>query len=421
METKTDVIIIGAGIAGLTAAKILKAAGMSIKVIEATDSVGGRVRTDEVNGFKLDRGFQVFLTAYPEARELLDYQRLDLRSFGSGANILRTDGIKTIGDPLREPHLLFKTLFSPIGSLKDKLLMLGLKLRLLKTSVSAIFKKEETSTNDLLETIGFSKEMVQAFIRPFFAGIFLENKLLTSSRMFEFVFKMFGEGVAAVPANGMQMIPDQLAETIAKEELLFNQKVTSIDEGVEGVVYTACGKIYHANQVIIATDQYGIPTTGNVQGLPPRSALTIYFSAAKQKVKRKLIALNPMEHQLVNNIAFMDSISVHYAPIGKSLIAVSVIEHKDFSDEQLIPKVLKELLYWYPDALSWQHLKTYRIPYALPNQQSVKNEIDKDALSIGANCFICGDHLLNGSINGAMKSGRLAAEAVIAHQKLVNL
>ena len=415
MENRSEVIIVGAGIAGLTAAKILKVAGKKVKIIEASDSIGGRVRTDEVDGFKLDRGFQVLLTAYPEAKELLDYERLQLSNFRPGASVLRKNGITEIGDPFREPSMLFKTLVSPIGSLKDKLLMLKLKIKLLSTSIPSIFSEKESSTMAYLKDFGFSESMIQQFLRPFFAGIFLESKLDTSSRMFEFVFKMFGEGYASLPKGGMQMIPNQLAETLDKEDFLFNQRVHKI---LDSAVYTENGDCYHADYIVIATEGIGMPSPLAFKELPAKSALTVYFSAPKQSVERKLIALNSSDQQLCNNVAFIDSIVAGYAPAGYSLIAVSVIDDQDIDSPDLEKKLLEELVSWYSDAMSWKHLKTYRIPYALPNNKTVTNKVGTDNFNANSNCFICGDHLLYGAIDGAMKSGRLAAEAVLKSKKI---
>lgn len=411
MENARDVIIIGAGIAGLTAAKILKAAGKTVLVIEAGDAVGGRVRTDNIDGFLLDRGFQVLLTAYPETKRLLDYKRLNLKTFSPGATILNKTHIHNIGDPFREPSMLLKTLFSPVGNFKDKTKLLALKLRLSATTIDEIFAKEETTTANYLKKVGFSQKFIGQFFRPFFAGIYLEDNLTTSSRMFEFLFKMFGQGYAAVPAKGMGMISQQLAECLTEKDLVLNEKVTKIEGGnVSGT----SGKVYTAKHIIVATN--AVKATNLVHKTVKaehKSALTLYFSANIKTFETKRIALNSVENTLINNIAFMDHVSENYAPKGKSLIAISlkaVVAHNTHDLEQ---KVLAEAVKWYPDAINWQHLKTYNIAYALPENIKVVNEISANDLKITENCLICGDHLLNGSINAAMKTGRLVAEAVL--------
>jgi predicted NAD/FAD-binding protein len=165
------------------------------------------VRTDEVDGFLLDRGFQVFLTAYPEAKQLLDYDALELCKFDPGALMLNRDGITNMGDPIRQPISLISTLLSSAGTFADKLRMLRLKFKLGRKTIENIFAEPEITTIEYLKREGFSHTILDQFFRPFMTGIFLEGQLSTSSRMFEFVFKMFSEGNAAIPAKGMGMIP----------------------------------------------------------------------------------------------------------------------------------------------------------------------------------------------------------------------
>lgn len=411
-SSKNDTLIIGAGLAGLTAARVLKTAGRMVRIIEASDGPGGRVRTDKVNGFLLDRGFQVFLTAYPESRRFLDYKALDLRSFSPGSIILNKTGIDEIGDPLREASSLIRTLKSPVGSLSDKLRLLSLRLKLAGNSIDQIFSKKETTTLEYLRNAGFSEKIISDFFAPFMSGIYLEQKLDTSARMFEFVFKMFSEAGTAVPAKGMGMISNQLASGLTSNELILNERVLNIDGNK---VQTASGNVYEASNILIATTADCIPVPFQRKQVEKKSVTCMYFSAEKAPYHKALIALNANPGRLVNNLAVMSNISSLYAPLGKSLISVSLTGNKKFTThDDLELKVKEELKFWFPDSVNWQHIKTYDIPYALPDNSHVLNDILPSSLRINYSTFICGDHLLNGSINAAMKSGRLAAESILS-------
>ncbi|MEM1063533.1 MAG: FAD-dependent oxidoreductase, partial [Planctomycetota bacterium] len=250
--SEPPVVVVGAGVAGLTCAKVLHEAGVPVVVLEASDGVGGRVRTDEVDGFKLDRGFQVLLTAYPQAREHLDYEALDLRPFepGSLIRVPDRDDFARLVDPWRRPKHTLATATAPVGSLLDKLRIALFRSDCGRRAIDRIFASPEAKSAETLgETAGFSPAMIDRFFRPFFGGIFLETKLATSDRMLRFVFKMFAEGYAALPAEGMGTIPRQLASRLPEGAVRLDSPVASL---AGDHVVTSAGERLDAAAVVVA-------------------------------------------------------------------------------------------------------------------------------------------------------------------------
>lgn len=417
----TDVLIIGGGIAGLTAAKNLQKRGLSVKIIEASDRIGGRVKTDIVNGFRLDRGFQVLLTAYPEAQKALNYSKLQLRTIDAGALLHTKKGVFEFADPFRNPSKTLSTLANPIGTWADKLRMLLVKTEINGKDLNEIFTQPETTTYQALrQNYKFKSSLIEQFLNPFLAGIFLEKDLQTSNRMFDFVFQMFSNGNGAVPALGMEEIPRQLASTLPKDAIITNEKVVSINKNK---ATTASGNEFEAKVILIATQNNSLDDelsqsyrANKNQTNSSRGTTNIYFSMDKSIVKRPILCLNSLENRLVNNFVVMSDISSDYAPIDKSLLSVSVVtddENKDFTEEELIEKARRELSFWYgTHAYEWDFLKSYSISYALPNQDSVKYTPSHEDLKIHDGLYRCGDYLLNGSLNAAMRSGRLVARLI---------
>lgn len=410
---KPTITIIGAGISGLTAAVYLHRSGFDVKIIESSEKAGGRLKTDIINGFRLDHGFQVLLTEYPETKFLLDYEKLNLKRFLPGATVLYDGGQFQIADPFRRPSAIFSTLFAPVGSLKDKINTFFLKNKLVKISVVDIFGQPEIETNLQLKKYGFSQKMIDRFYKPFFSGIFLENDLKTSSNMFDFVMKMFSEGDAAVPELGMEEIPKQLVSILPKNSILYNVKVSKIENDK---IICENGQVFEAQKIIIATE-----ATSFASDFIPKSkqnfqqVTNVYFESNVAPTKKAVVILNASKNKKwVNNLTVMSNVSSKYAPDGKKLISVSYNGIPDIDDETLAQNIKTELEIWYGNQVQdWKLLKVYRIKYALPNQNHVKNKLDDSDLQINKNLFICGDHLLNGSINAAMNSGRLVAELII--------
>lgn len=407
---KPTITIIGAGISGLTAAVYLQKKGFKIQILEASDRAGGRIKTDIIEGFRLDQGFQVLLTEYPETKALLNYEKLNLKRFLPGATVLYEEGQFEIADPFRRPSALFPTLFAPVGTLKDKINTFFLKNKLVKIAVPNIFKQTETDTIAQLKRYGFSNKMIDRFYKPFFSGIFLENDLKTSSNMFDFVMKMFSEGDAAIPALGMEEIPKQLLEMLPTNSIQYNVKVKAIENNT---IICENGQIFETDKIIIATEATGFASQYISKSKQKFHQVTnVYFEAKIAPTKKAVVTLNASANKnWVNNLTVMTNISKKYAPENKVLIAVSLNGIPTIDNETLAENMKTELQYWYGSQVDdWKMLKTYRINYALPNQEHVQNEALNTDLQLNENLFICGDHLMNGSINAAMKSGRLVAE-----------
>ena len=408
----TTVIIIGGGLSGLTAARQLHKDGIDFHLLEATDRIGGRVKTDVVDGFKLDHGFQVLLTQYPEAKRWLDYKKLDLKNFDPGALLLYPDGKRDlIGDPLRDFSSLLPTVFSSAGTITDKLNILKLKNRLANLSIEEIFQQKETTTKEVLsQDYGFSNKMIAQFFTPFFAGIFLEKELTTSRRMFDFVFKMFGEGDTAVPNLGMEEIPKLLAEPLPKASITTNARVSKISGQT---VHLVDGTTLSAPHIIVATEATSLINELSTIKTKHQSTAHLHFVAEESPIKKPIIALNTKPNRIANNICNISQVANGYAANDEHLISISVVGKPALSQKDLEKNIRQELKTWFGNATEkWKHLDTKIIQYALPNQSNVVHDIAKQSYQLRDGLYVCGDFQLNGSINAAMRSGRMVAEVV---------
>jgi phytoene dehydrogenase-like protein len=407
-----EVIIIGGGLAGLTAAHQLHAKGIDFLLLEARDRIGGRVKTDVVDGFRLDHGFQVLLTAYPETQQWLDYDSLDLRKFAPGALLMYPDGQKgRIGDPLRDISGLLPTLFSRVGSLGDKLRILRLRVRLAGMSIESIFQQPERSTLEVLrKDYGFSQTVIDRFFQPFFAGIFLEKELTTSRRMFDFVFKMFGRGSAAVPNSGMEAIPQQLAAGLPAGSIRTNTRVRQID-GQKVILEDGSG--FSAPHIVLATQASGLVREYAPVNSGYQSTTHLHFITDTPPFQQPLIALNTQRKRLANNICVINRVAPGYAPPGQYLISVSVVGNQQLSGAELVTGIRRELGQWFGKSTTeWEHLHTRKVSYALPEQREVRHRLDTTTLQLRKGLYLAGDHLLNGSINAAMRAGSQVGQVV---------
>jgi phytoene dehydrogenase-like protein len=409
-----SIIIVGGGIAGLACAHRLNARGVALKVLEATDRVGGRIKTDRKNGYLLDRGFQVLQTAYPEARRVLDYPRLHLRNFAPGAMVYIRGRFFTLADPFRKPGALLDTLTAPIGGTADRLRLLRLAYRVTRGPLDALFRQPESTAMQFLRAEGFSDAMIRHFFTPFFGGVCLDPQIRASSRVLQYVLRMFTRGEAALPAGGMQQIPLQLAADLPPACLRTGVRVRQVRS--DGVILDD-GTMMPAGAVVVATE--GPETArllGSVSARASVAETCLYFSCDQADWHPSLLMLNGEGRGPINNVVFPSRVSADYAPTGKSLACVVVLGNPAGGDAALIDRVRAQLVDWFgPQAGNWDHLHTYRISHALPDQSPPTHNPTCPAPRVRSGIFACGEH---GSLPGtqwAMVSGRLAADAVLAH------
>lgn len=406
------VLIIGAGLAGLSCALHLKNANIDFTILEGSDGIGGRVRSDNVDGFVLDRGFQVLLSAYPDAQAILDYDKLALKSFIPGAQVRYDKQFHTVADPWRRPGDCLKSLFNPIGTLKDKLLIAKLKDTVSSGSLRSLYERDETTTQAYLRQFGFSDKIIERFFRPFFGGVFFDNALSTSSKMFEFTFRMFAQGETCLPSGGMGAISKQLAEKVGKSRIQLNSRVKEIND--LSVTLTD-GTLIQSDFIVVATEG---PEAAKLLNMPAADAMRTvkcyYFSADKSPLKSPILVLNADSDGPINNLCVPSDINDTYAPQGKSLISASVIGNDKLICEDLQKHVLNQLESWFgPEVKDWKLLKAYNIKNGLPDNSPPALQNLEKPVRTRPGIYVCGDHRETASINGALASGRRAAEALI--------
>lgn len=415
-KEKIKIHIIGAGISGLIAAKVLEENGYSPTIIESSNGVGGRIKTFIKEGYQIDRGFQVLLTEYPQAKKHLDYKALKLQKLVSGACIFIKNKQLIIGNPIRNISLLIPTLFSEIGNIADKLKILKLYLYLRFKSIEKIFLSKELKTIDYLKKYGFSKKIINDFFKPFFAGIFLETELSTSSRMFEFVFKMFAQGEVAIPESGIQEIPNQIAKKLNKTNFIFNTQVDKIQDGE--ILLKNKIKI-KSDYTIVATEVKNLTDAHNLISVKWKSCVNFYFEVDKKSLRNGLIGLLPGNNTIINNIFFVSGIKSKITG-PKQLLSVTVIDYKSLSNVDLIDRVQYELKK-YCSINVIRLITQFNILKSLPDIHDISYTKKPFEFQISESIFLAGDHELYPSLNAAITSGEMSALQLIKILKLNNL
>jgi phytoene dehydrogenase-like protein len=416
MTAKADVIVVGGGLAGLCCALKLHQEGISFLLLEASDGVGGRVRTDRMEGFLLDRGFQVLLTAYPEALRVLDYKALDLRFFYPGALIRFGGRFHKTADPWRHPLDGLRGAFSPVGNLGDKMKVGRLRRKTMEGSVEDLFSRPEATTLEALQEIGFSEKMIDRFFRPFLGGVFFDRELGISSRMFEFGFRMFSSGETALPGGGMGTIPNQIASRLPPASLRLNSRVELIQDRS---VILSTGEKVTARTLVLGTEApEAVRLLGEEKRPGSRSTTCLYFAAEEPPIHEPLLILNGEGQGPVNSLAIPSLVAPAYAPEGQALIAVTIIGLPALRDDQLTEAVRSQLAKWFgPKVSAWRHLRTYWIRHALPLQVPPLPDPTAPVHPVRPGLYVCGEYGNPASLQWAMASGRKVAEAVIGALK----
>lgn len=407
METKQQLVhIVGGGIAGLNCAVNLQKQSLRFQLHEASDQLGGRMRTDEVEGFRLDRGFQVLQTAYPEAKVALDYSALDLVPLVAGALVRRHGRWISMVDPLRHPSYALKTVFNSIGNLADRLRLAKLIWNVRRSTMESLLAAgPDKSTAQLLaDDYGFTNDFIQSFFKPWLAGIFLESELATSGRFFQFVFKMLSSGEVSYPRTGIQAIPNQLANQLSTDSIQLNHRVTSIRD--RSIDFESGPQ--SADQIVVALpmQQASRVLSSATIDRGVTSTTCVYFAADRAPIEQPILMLNGDGDGPINHAFVLTNASKAIAPPGKSLISVTLWSKSAYDSGA----VLSQLRNWYGElAAKWTELAVYRIADALPLQPP---EFQNDRPSISQDVVLCGDYCETASLQGALLSGRIAAQQI---------
>jgi len=414
----TDVAVVGGGLAGLVAARHLAESGRDVTLLEASDRVGGRVRTAHEDGYTFDRGFQVLFSSYPAVQRELDVDALSPRPFTPGATIARPNHRSVLSDPLRNPTAAPQTVFNRDVRTVDKLRVFKLQRELAGKDPQALLEGGGDSIADYLADRGFSKRFVERFAAPFYGGITLDRSLGTDSAIFEYTYKMLSEGEIFVPADGMAAMPEQLADraTAAGATIATDRSVDAVETtGEGGVTVETASETVTAEACVVATDPATAADLTDVDTIPAETlgCVTQYFSLPTSKAPSmgKRIALNAADDR-PNTVAPLSAVAPEYAPEGMELYSATFLGEQDADEKTLAADVYDALASWYPaagfDALELE--RTDRVPLAQFAQPPGFRDSLPDPEAPEGPVVLAGDYTRWSSIQGALESGRVAAE-----------
>lgn len=404
-----DVIVVGAGLAGLRCAKLLAESGHETLLVEAADHVGGRQRTDDVDGYTLDRGFQVINPAYPALHRAVDVADLGLRSFGAGLQVRTDAGLRVVADPRRNPGQLRGTLRS--GFLHPRELS-SLGRWLLPTLLRPATTKvgPDATLAESWDACGLSGPLRRQVLEPFLAGVLLDDSGTSSAQFARLLTRMFALGTPGLPAGGVQQLPLAMARGL---RVRLRAPVVSVTPGSEPVVHLSDGARLVGRALVLAVSPEQLPRLVPGRKTPDmRGVLTWWFSADERPSHSTMLLVDGRGAQAgpIVNTAVMSTPLPTYAPPRRHLIQATCLLHPatEPADEAAVRTQLRAL--WGTDTSRWEVVARHEIPHALPAQPAPLSLTRPNTVAPGI--VAAGDHLDTASIQGALVSGERAASAV---------
>jgi phytoene dehydrogenase-like protein len=420
------ILVVGSGLAGLTCAKVLHEAGREVRILEAADAPGGRIRTDHhQDGFLLDRGFHLLLTGYPTVKRHLDLAALRPRPLKPGAVIVREGKWHETGDPW--PRRTFMGLHggSPQLSSGDRGRLSRVQSQVRGQSVASIFtgKPGDRSASDELRARGFTQQFFDAFAGPYLGGVFLDRPLESSARFLLFLIKMLADGEVVLPEEGIGAVSAQLVAGLPAGCVRTGMRVEGIveaDERAVGVTLPG-GEEMQGDAVIIATDAASARRLTRCElTAEPVAAACVYFASEQPLYSGPRLVVNGDAGALVSHVLQVSNVSPSCAPTGQHLIAVALSGSARADESELAARVLTDLVPWFPghDLAGLRHLATYAVPHARFRQPAgIFANLPPNATPTKG-LFLAGEYTESSTMHGAMHSGEKAAAAVLEYLRL---